>query len=827
MDDQYDPDLKAQVSTDEDGTVRHILHTDERWLPSEEDPRRAAMEYVRSQAAPLRIQEATLDSMEEPVSHAAPRSEGESLRVVEEKRQFDSTTVAFAQTFLNVPVWGTGVSVTIKGGPSRIVDCTNTTLADVQAEMPPEEAVARWRELIAAMEGRPAADRGEQPAATPADETVRRALGLAQEPGERARTAAGPDAAGLRVNRGRFFVYRYDPSQRQPVLPGVDSVVDAEGVDPEDRVIEPTLPLPPVPETVRPGGDYLVVEVLFTLPFSGISELNWRALIEVETDAVLYLRALISGVSGLVFAPDPITSTGVLTNTADQPDAVLNPLRRKVTLRNLDGAVGGRQSLLGSNVAIVDNDVPTARPPTRPSGSDFDFDARTNDFAAVGAYHHADNVFSTIEDLGFKLDDYFDGTLFPVRVDHRASFQTPNGIEVNAFCGGDADGDGIGAVGFCLGDTTNVTKPLGRAVDSWVHWHEIGGHGVLFDHVGDGTFGFAHSAGDGLAGIQHDPESRLRGLPERFRYAPIRPGSGRWMNRSVADGWAWGGAKYGPFTPLDSQGYLAEQILATCHFRIYRSVGGDSDDLDRRRFASRVVTYLILRAIGDLTEATNPADPLMWCKRLMATDELDWISEGLAGGAYNKVIRWAFEQQGLFQAPGAPTPVTTVGAPPDVDVYIDDGRGGEYPYQPVHWENPSVWNRNAADDQPEHQPAVASATNFAYVKVKNRGTSAAANVTVKGFHSLPGPGLTWPTDFTAMIPADGLVVPSVPANSSGEVKVGPFEWVPDPDAFGHDCLLMIASVPGDTSNVELLTAGETMEDRRLVPNDNNIGQRNL
>ena len=50
-----------------------------------------------------------------------------------------------------------------------------------------------------------------------------------------------------------------------------------------------------------------------------------------------------------------------------------------------------------------------------------------------------------------------------------------------------------------------------------------------------------------------------------------------------------------------------------------------------------------------------------------------------------KVIRWAFEKQGLFQLPGTPTPNDNVGSPPAVDVYIDDGRHGEYDYQPNHW----------------------------------------------------------------------------------------------------------------------------------------------
>ena len=55
-----------------------------------------------------------------------------------------------------------------------------------------------------------------------------------------------------------------------------------------------------------------------------------------------------------------------------------------------------------------------------------------------------------------------------------------------------------------------------------------------------------------------------------------------------------------------------------------------------------------------------------------------------------------------------------------------------------------------------------------YGKVKNRGTSAAANVTVRAYHSLPGAGLTWPTDFVEMNPVGGLPIASIPANNALE-----------------------------------------------------------
>ena len=54
----------------------------------------------------------------------------------------------------------------------------------------------------------------------------------------------------------------------------------------------------------------MVTEVTFTLAWNGIKDLPWVALVDVETLAVLYLRAFIDGVNGLVFMADPITTNG-------------------------------------------------------------------------------------------------------------------------------------------------------------------------------------------------------------------------------------------------------------------------------------------------------------------------------------------------------------------------------------------------------------------------------------------------------------------------------------------------------------------------------------
>jgi hypothetical protein len=553
--------------------------------------------------------------------------------------------------------------------------------------------------------------------------------------------------------------------------------------------------------------------VHFELGTSGFPALNWRAIIDVATGAVLHLRPFVDDVSALVFAEDPVTTapSGPLPNAAN---TLLNPKRTSVPLQGLNPPSGGTQFLQGAIVTVSDVESPAVAPPTEPTGNDFDFDSRTNEFAAANAYYHCDRFFRLVEGMGFSLPAYFGPTPFPSPVDHRGFGGTGNVI--NAHCLGLAGGTGILQTAFALADLGDLTHPIGIACDWRVVLHELGGHGILYPHVHSPNFGFSHSAGDSFAAILNDPISVA---PDRFVTFPW-VNIGRRHDRPV-NGWAWYGLN-------DVGGYSTEQILATTHFRIYRSLGGDAAlpaGLGSRQFAARFVSYLILRAVGSLTPATNPPRVDQgWVQALLAADLGDWTTEGHIGGAYGKVIRWAFEKQGLYQPVGTIPPVSTAGQPPPIDVYIDDGRHGEYQYQPVHWECQAIWNRRHPDGQTTHQNPVVGVTNYAYVKIKNRGTRKAQGVKVKAFHANPTIGLVYPTDWQPMSTAQ-LSAADVAPNSAVEEIVGPFKW--KPTQVGHECMFMIVSAKGDASNVSNFSAGETIPEWRLVPHDNNIGQRNV
>src|SRR5262249_26108279 len=177
-------------------------------------------------------------------------------------------------------------------------------------------------------------------------------------------------------------------------------------------------------------------------------------------------------------------------------------------------------------------------------------------------------------------------------------------------------------------------------------------------------------------------------------------------DRTAVAGWGWDG-------PMDrNDGYPfqnREQILTSTHFRLYQSIGGGSSLVEVRRFAARFTIYLILRAIQSLTPITNPQHASDWLCNLLAADASDWTTQRHSGGAYEKVICWAFEEQDLFG-----------GAAPDVDVYIDDGRSGGYRFQSDHTRCPAIWNRHSSerDGGPETPPH--SGIHYAYVYVTDR-----------------------------------------------------------------------------------------------------------
>ena len=796
MSEEFDGSANAHVNRDERGVVRDALHLEGPFVTSAATAQLAAHQYLESFHDLFGISSDELRALGlTPATR--PQTAGVEYRFVTERSQFDTTTVVFSQTCLALPVWGGSVSIQMRRDPFRVLSASSTALPDVKVSAPAGGDVDGLLGI------------------TPAQ--LARALGLTAK-------SDAFDRASLAIDRRELFIYRFREDNRLTLADELTADAEAESGVHHHHYEQP--PLPPTPTGIVDGRDYVVAAVYFVLGVPNIPDLHWVALVEAKTRAVLKLRAFVATVEGLVFTQDPLTLAGGPPTSA--ADAALDPLRSSVVLRGLDPPVGGSYSLTGNLVTIKDVEPPPIAPPTELVGTDFDFLSRTDNFAAVNAYYHADRFFRVMHEFGFDLNVYFGGTLLPTVVDHRGL----GGAVVNAHCLGNG-AYGIQQTTFALADLTNVAQPLGIACDYRVVLHELAGHGTLYNHVNWPNFGFAHSAGDSVGVLLNDFDTkapdRFMSFPWLYGYVPRR------HDRTPAAGWGWAGAiALAPFSALDAGGYNNEQILCTTHFRIYRSIGGDSTEQAVREFAGRYVAYLILRLIGSLTAPTNPPNATVYASDLIAADAGDWTAAGEVGGCYWKVIRWAFEKQGLYQPAATPKPNNNIGPPPPVDVYIDDGRHGEYSYVASDdyydvqrfWENTEVWNRHHPDGGLEHQTPIVGTSNYAYARVRNRGTSTATNITVRGWHCRPAAGLIWPDDWKPMT-TTSLTVPSLVPG--GQTIVGPFDW--HPEELGHECMLIGASAAGDRANNDPVTglpcATGPTPIWRLVPCDNNLGLRGL
>jgi hypothetical protein len=281
-------------------------------------------------------------------------------------------------------------------------------------------------------------------------------------------------------------------------------------------------------------------------------------------------------------------------------------------------------------------------------------------------------------------------------------------------------------------------------------------------------------------------------------------------DRAVTAGWAWGG-------PHDDKDYESEQILSTTLFRVYQACGGASIDLKVRKEASHYVVFLILKAIDCLTMPPGTAEAFV--DVLIDADRTTTNLGSFPGGTLSKVIRWSFEKQGLYQPPGAPSPVRQSGAPPAIDVYLDDGRTGEYlQFLADGGESTEIWNRLAADGIGVHQSPVAGSTNYLYALIRNRGTSPAQNITVCAFSSTSPKTAVWPADWSAF-PSGPLNVPG-PIPPGGQVVAGPLPWTPSGSGEGVLLKLDAAGDPSITGDITV-----PIETRLLTLLDNNIAKR--
>lgn len=404
-----------------------------------------------------------------------------------------------------------------------------------------------------------------------------------------------------------------------------------------------------------------------------------------------------------------------------------------------------------------------------------------------------------------------------------------------------------------------VAQYLSVASDPRWAWHEFG-HVLNFASTGELEFPFAHSAGDALGAIAADPMSGLAPdddpeSPARFVTFPWIEVPGRSHGRSARKGYCWCGQRN--LVRLDfsarmeryQHSYFGEQLLSSSLFRLYRSLGGDTRrpkgaradtkarlaDEEVRLSASDYCIYLIMRAIGLLgPDSVAPARTVdQFVSALIDADlgtgawdvsahwpfDRDPRRVRRQGGRAHKVIRWAFERQGLYATDNPREVAEGCGKPPAVDIFIADQRAinpedddrGAYAPVPLRWPDDSepanvCWHANPG--------SISRHAEHITVKVENRGHLDAAEVGLRFWlGSDDGRGVRW--EAASESPRFG-----VPGNGASVVELA----LPAARLKGKTWLMLSADATADPSN---LPGPKPPSDRdelvQLVACDNNLG----
>jgi hypothetical protein len=529
---------------------------------------------------------------------------------------------------------------------------------------------------------------------------------------------------------------------------------------------------------------------------------------------------------------------------------------------------------------------------------------RTNDFSAVSAEYNFAQFFERLEAYGLDAHEYFLSAKLPLKVFYRSGIRPgpgKNGQTVNArvmvegepaaFEGPDLVRPFL-QVHLALADLSTRSRkpwnrndrspaePLGIAADPRWIWHELG-HVLLMASTGELQFRFAHSAGDALAAIVGDPQSVLatdrnwRGATFPWVFLPRR------HDRCVSHGWSWTGQLHRDLAQVEllqgprRKGYWSEQILSSSLFRLYRCIGGDTTqggspdvpDKPARESASHYCTYLIMRGIQLLgTTYVVPAyEPDQFVSALIDAD----IGTGAwevtfpvppdapknpprykfhrVGGCVHKVIRWAFEAQGLYGA--LPTLREARGIPPPVDIFIKDLRPpsdaatcGPVEYGPGSYVPVSLdWSCDQSESDPppawqaDPNEGIISSDDGIYVKVGNRGSQTAEDVTVSVWWC-PWPADTPPPkwngpDWEPYDPPESDAQDILPNTVA---SFGPFS-ISGPSPSSRYVVLAQATCDDDPANTIIIPAPtptailpcgrEETCLLDLVANDNNLGLR--
>ena len=564
---------------------------------------------------------------------------------------------------------------------------------------------------------------------------------------------------------------------------------------------------------------YLALDVLLRRQHD---EAQWCFTIDVNTGRIVReVEGRASEFSGMVWKIDPVSLTGDMAYGPETLRSALNsagPFADNLAATPvanaalpsvgkfrglLDGVDGDIATLENSRVKVVD-----ASDSVISLGQDEDPSVIGDAFVQFSAYYHADAVFQKIEELAG--DDYFteSSVLAPPKV--MPLVLTFTKVDYNAEAVRCAGTDEVRInFGPPLGGTEDGM--INRAVDCRSHWHEISHIAALF-HSGSMSYDFSHSVGDSLAVLHCDPFLGERGVVGeadlgeiRYVYMPFSPSPspslsppplessspppsplsfGPRRRHDISE--TWSVVEDEEFSEEDDEKRAYEQILTTCHFRLYKYLGGDSLQLKDRIRASDQVMRMILLAIklgGEAIETV--ADWVFYC--VMA--DYDMLT-GISGNR----IRWAFESQGDFPEINA------------VELSLFDSSSmSRYACGKESWLDGGLF---CMDDERLDGYSVVTLGRANAVKIWSLGKDTAEDVTVSIYRSEAVVGLRW-------LEGDApLTKRSVDLEDVGTVMLL------DEEKIWDGFLYAVADCPGDPA---LLIEGAPIA--KLFPADDNLSMR--
>jgi len=360
---------------------------------------------------------------------------------------------------------------------------------------------------------------------------------------------------------------------------------------------------------------------------------NWEILLDaVRAEIVaVFDRRRYATRQGLIFKPDPITSSGSNQLSWSTAEAILNNEQVEVTLEDLDEPnPAGEFRLNGAWVKSVDLE-PLNFPPPQSAG-DFKFGAKDRNFLFTMTYYWTSELIKYLR--GFGIPEINTQTLTPFEID--AVGQGGSGSSDNSH--------------FVVTSSGKVYISFGEggvpdASDAHVIVHEYG-H-VIHHFLKKRQYCYEEGFADFLAVVWLD-RFNTRG----FQREKVFPWDGN-QSTLTADRAVNRSERFDDSDFAKHPLHVVGDILATALWTLYTSIGGNDPDLGIRKKAADMVILLYLKMLKRVPPYVKD-NKVLGINLLAADQDLHGIQ-----GKFRQQIWDAFKKRGLWY--GDPPPP----APPD------------------------------------------------------------------------------------------------------------------------------------------------------------------